>query len=31
MEILKQPLITEKVSAGNEKGVYGFIVEKNCR
>jgi len=27
MEILKQPLITEKVSAGNEKGVYGFIVE----
>ncbi len=30
MEILKQPLITEKVSAGNEKGVYGFIVEKTA-
>jgi len=30
MEILKQPLITEKVSAGNEKGVYGFIVERTA-
>jgi large subunit ribosomal protein L23 len=30
MEILKQPLITEKVSAGNEKGIYGFIVEKTA-
>ena len=28
MDILKQPLITEKISAGNERGVYGFIVEK---
>lgn len=30
MDILKQPLITEKVSALNEKGVYGFIVEKTA-
>ncbi|HEY3404329.1 MAG TPA: 50S ribosomal protein L23 [Ohtaekwangia sp.] len=26
MSILKQPLVTEKVSALNEKGKYGFIV-----
>jgi large subunit ribosomal protein L23 len=26
MSILKQPLVTEKVSAMNEKGKYGFIV-----
>ncbi|MBN3521694.1 50S ribosomal protein L23 [Algoriphagus lutimaris] len=31
MDILKQPLITEKVSAMNEKGVYGFIVEKTAK
>jgi large subunit ribosomal protein L23 len=30
MDILKQPLITEKVSAGNETGTYGFIVEKTA-
>jgi large subunit ribosomal protein L23 len=30
MDILKQPLITEKISAGNERGVYGFIVEKTA-
>ena len=27
MNILKRPLVTEKVSALNEKGVYGFIVD----
>jgi large subunit ribosomal protein L23 len=27
MSILKQPLVTEKVSALNEKGTYGFIVD----
>ena len=27
MSILKSPLVTEKVSALNEKGKYGFIVE----
>lgn len=31
MDILKQPLITEKVSAMNEKGVYGFVVDKNAK
>lgn len=31
MEILKQPLITEKISAMNERGVYGFIVEKTAK
>jgi large subunit ribosomal protein L23 len=30
MDILKKPLITEKVSAMNEKGVYGFVVEKTA-
>ncbi|MEX0882056.1 MAG: 50S ribosomal protein L23 [Cyclobacteriaceae bacterium] len=30
MEILKKPLITEKISAMNERGVYGFIVEKTA-
>ena len=30
MDILKQPLITEKISAMNERGVYGFIVEKTA-
>jgi large subunit ribosomal protein L23 len=30
MEILKKPLITEKVSAMNEAGVYGFVVEKTA-
>ena len=31
MDILKQPLITEKVSAMNERGVYGFVVDKNAK
>jgi large subunit ribosomal protein L23 len=31
MDILKQPLITEKISAMNERGVYGFIVEKTSK
>ncbi|MBX9852167.1 MAG: 50S ribosomal protein L23 [Cytophagaceae bacterium] len=28
--ILIQPLVTEKITALNEKGIYGFIVEKNA-
>ena len=27
MSILKSPLVTEKISALNEKGKYGFIVD----
>ena len=27
MSVLKKPLVTEKVSALNEKGVYGFVVD----
>jgi large subunit ribosomal protein L23 len=30
MSILKKPLVTEKVSALNEKGKYGFFVELNA-
>lgn len=30
MSVLKKPLVTEKVSALNEKGVYGFIVALNA-
>ena len=30
MSILKSPLVTEKVSAINEKGKYGFIVESSA-
>lgn len=30
MSILVSPLVTEKVSALNEKGKYGFIVEKSA-
>lgn len=30
MSVLKKPLVTEKVSALNEKGKYGFIVDKNA-
>ncbi len=30
MSILKKPLVTEKVSALNEKGKYGFVVEFNA-
>lgn len=27
MDVLKRPLITEKLSALNEKGTYGFVVD----
>lgn len=30
MSILKKPLVTEKVSALNEKGKYGFLVEASA-
>ncbi len=30
MSILRKPLITEKISALNEKGVYGLIVDKKA-
>ena len=30
MSILKSPLVTEKVSALNEKGKYGFVVESTA-
>ena len=30
MSILRRPLVTEKVSALNEKGKYGFIVNINA-
>lgn len=30
MSILIKPLVTEKVSALNEKGVYGFIVNRKA-
>lgn len=30
MSILKKPLITEKVTAQNENGVYGFVVDKQA-
>lgn len=30
MSVLKKPLITEKASALNEAGKYGFIVDKNA-
>lgn len=30
MSILKKPLVTEKVSALNEKGKYGFFVDINA-
>ncbi len=29
MSILKKPLVTEKISVLNERGKYGFIVDKN--
>jgi large subunit ribosomal protein L23 len=28
--ILKKPLVTEKVAALNEKGTYGFVVDKTA-
>jgi len=30
MSVLKKPLVTEKVSALNEKGKYGFFVDLNA-
>jgi large subunit ribosomal protein L23 len=30
MSILKSPLVTEKISALNEKGKYGFVVEESA-
>ncbi len=30
MSVLKKPLVTEKVSALNEKGKYGFIVDTDA-
>ena len=30
MSVLKKPLVTEKVSALNEKGKYGFIVNADA-
>jgi large subunit ribosomal protein L23 len=30
MSILKSPLVTEKISALNEKGKYGFVVESTA-
>ena len=30
MSVLRKPLITEKASAQNETGKYGFIVDKNA-
>ena len=30
MDILKKPLITEKVSSMNEGGKYGFVVDKRA-
>ena len=30
MSVLKKPLVTEKVSALNEKGKYGFVVAKTA-
>lgn len=30
MSVLKRPLVTEKVSALNEKGKYGFVVDMNA-
>jgi len=30
MNILVKPLVTEKVTAFNDKGIYGFIVEKKA-
>ncbi|MDP4680105.1 MAG: 50S ribosomal protein L23 [Cyclobacteriaceae bacterium] len=30
MSVLKKPLVTEKVSAMNESGKYGFVVDKSA-
>ncbi|MCP3659553.1 MAG: 50S ribosomal protein L23 [Bacteroidetes bacterium] len=29
MSVLKKPIVTEKISQLNEKGIYGFIVDNN--
>lgn len=30
MQILKRPIVTEKISTQNERGVYGFVVDKSA-
>lgn len=30
MEVLIRPLVTEKVTALNDKGVYGFVVDRKA-
>jgi len=30
MEVLKRPLVTEKVTAMNEKGKYAFVVDRKA-
>lgn len=30
MQILKKPIVTEKVTEMNEKGIYGFIVDRRA-
>jgi large subunit ribosomal protein L23 len=30
MKILVKPLVTEKITSSNEKGKYGFIVERTA-
>ena len=30
MSVLKRPIVTEKISALNERGTYGFIVDRNA-
>jgi large subunit ribosomal protein L23 len=30
MQILKRPIVTEKISTQNESGVYGFVVDKQA-
>ena len=30
MPVLKRPIVTEKISALNERGTYGFIVDKSA-
>ena len=30
MQILKRPIVTEKISTQNEQGVYGFVVDKRA-
>lgn len=30
MDVLKKPLVTEKISEKNEQGKYGFIVDKRA-